>query len=137
MTTYHVSAGQVWLAYNAAENARDFDSMMSLVAPYLSVITNGAPALSSAADDERAMHVIIETYPDYRREVEEVVEIDGGRKALALWRMRGTSPFASAPDLDVAGCSVVRADAGVLTHARLYYQARVLDELLQRATASG
>jgi SnoaL-like domain len=137
MTTRHESAGQVWLAYNAAENARDFDSMMSLVAPHLSVVINGAPALSSAADDERAMHMIIETYPDYRREVETVVEIDGGRQAVALWRMRGTSPFATAPDLDVAGCSVVQADAGVLTHAQLYYQATVLDELLQRAAAAG
>lgn len=136
MTVYHPSAGQTWLAYNAAENARDFPAMVALMAPYLSVTVNGAPALSSADDDERAMRVIIDTYPDYRREVEEVFEIDGGRLAVVLWRMRGSSPYASAPDLDVAGCSVVRAHAGVLTQARLFYQAPVLDSLLQRAGRS-
>jgi hypothetical protein len=135
MTDYHVTAGKVWLAYNAAENSRDIPAMLSLVATYLSVTVNGHPAVSSASDDERAMRVIFETYPDYRREVVEVLEIDGGKSAVALWRMRGTSPFATAPELDVAGCSVVRAHAGVLTHAQLFYQAPVLDELLRRADA--
>ncbi len=135
MTTYHVSAGRVWLAYNAAENARDRDTMMSLVAPYLSVTINGAPALSSSEDDERAMRLIFETYPDYRREVEEVIEVDGGRRAVVSWRMRGTSSFVTAPELDVAGCSIVRADAGVLTHASLFYSGQVLDDLLQRVEA--
>jgi ketosteroid isomerase-like protein len=126
-------AAGVWLAYNVAENAADFAAMGSLVAADLDVTVNGRPAVSSAEDDERAMRELIAVYPDYRREVEEV--LGAGNRAVARWRMVGTPASAELPPLDVPGCSVITVEDGRITRAHLYYQGAALDEVLRDAGA--
>ena len=123
---------EIWLAYNAAENDRHFDRMLALVSPDLTVTVNGRPAVASAEEDETAMRALIAVYPDYRREVEEVISID--HRAVARWRMRGTSSTRSQwDDLDVAGCSVVTCRDGRIVDAALYYDGAALDRVLHEA----
>lgn len=127
--TNPADARAIWLAYNAAENDRDFERMLSLVSADLSVTVNGRPAVGSADDDEAAMRALIAAYPDYRRDVDEVIAI--GDRAVARWRMRGTSadPLRR-DDLDVAGCSVVTCRDGRMVDAALYYDGEALDRVL-------
>ena len=126
-------AAGVWLAYNVAENAADFAAMGSLVASDLDVTVNGRPAVSSAEDDERAMRELMAFYPDYSREVDEV--LGTGDRAVARWRMVGTPASAELPPLDVPGCSVITVEDGRITRAHLYYQGAALDEVLRSAGA--
>ena len=126
-------AKAVWLSYNTAENASDFDTMMRLVAPDLKVTVNGRAAVASAADDERAMRELKATYPDYRRQVEEVLGF--GDRAVARWRMLGTPERSGAPTLQIHGCSVVRVVGDVMTEAHLYYEGATLDAVLDRVRA--
>lgn len=122
----------IWLSYNAAENAGDFERMLALVSADLCVTVNGHPAVGSAADDEAAMKALISAYPDYRREVDEVIGI--GDRVVARWRMRGTSADPSRrDDLEVAGCSVVRCRDGRMIDAALYYDGAALDRVLNEA----
>ncbi|MTD12906.1 hypothetical protein GIS00_02965 [Nakamurella sp. YIM 132087] len=121
-------AASIWLAYNVAENRADFATMSTLVAPDLVATVNGVPAVSSAEEDERAMRRLLEQYPDYRREVVEVIA--AGERATARWRMRGTPADPAHPVLDVQGCSIVTAADGVMTGAALYYQGDALDASL-------
>ncbi len=124
-------AGDIWLAYNVAENASDYEGMMRLVAPDLAVTVNGQPAVSSAADDERAMRELKRTYPDYHRVVDEV--LSAGDRAVARWQMVGTPTQETTPALRVHGCSVVRVRHGVMTEAHLYYDGAALDAVLDAA----
>jgi ketosteroid isomerase-like protein len=126
-------ASAVWLAYNAAENVADFTGMGSLVTADLDVTVNGRPAVASAEDDERAMRHLMAVYPDYRREVDEV--IGSGDRAVARWRMVGTATAPGVPALDVPGCSVIRVQEGRIAQAHLYYQGAALDEVLGAAQA--
>jgi predicted ester cyclase len=121
-------AAELWLAYNDAENRSDFEAMAQLVAPDLAVTVNGRPSLGSAEDDERVMRLTLDRYPDYHREVEEM--IGAGARAVARWRMLGTPTSTVVPLLEVHGCSVIRAEHGVMTEAHLYYDAGVLDSLV-------
>ena len=79
---------------------------------------NGRAAVGSAEEDEVAMRALLAAYPDYRREVVEVLEIDD--RVVARWRMRGTPADAASHVLDVAGCSIVSARDGVMVAADLY-----------------
>jgi hypothetical protein len=123
----------VWLAYNEAENRRDHAAMAALIAADLSVTVNGRPAVASAEDDLRAMRQLVSTYPDYRREVEEIIDV--GIRAAARWRMLGTPVAEGIPPLDVPGCSIVTVADGVITDAHLYYQGEPLDAALAAAAA--
>ncbi|MFE4777786.1 nuclear transport factor 2 family protein [Streptomyces sp. NPDC056713] len=123
------TACHIWLAYNDAENARDFAAMTALIAPDLQATVNGRAAVSSAEDDAAAMDRLFHAYPDYRREVMEV--IDAGERATARWRMTGTP--ASGPGaavLDIAGCSVLKARDGRITEAHLYYNGAALNAIV-------
>jgi len=126
-------ARDLWLAYNEAENRSDFGEMARLVADDLAVTVNGKPSLGSAEDDERVMRLTLERYPDYHREVDEV--IGAGARAVARWRMLGTPVSPAFPPLEVHGCSVISAEGDVMTEAHLYYDAAVLDALLADAAA--
>jgi ketosteroid isomerase-like protein len=126
-------AAGIWLAYNVAENAADFAAMGSLVAADLDVTVNGRPAVASAEDDERAMRELMAVYPDYRREVEEV--LGSGDRGVARWRMVGSPASPELPPLDVPGCSVITTADGRITRAHLYYQGAALDEVLRAAGA--
>lgn len=119
----------VYRAYNLAENAHDLEATESLVAPDLEVAINGRGRIASAEQDAVANAQLFATYPDYRREIIEVIA-DGDRAAVR-WRMSGT-PVAGAdlPPLDLHGCSVVEARSGRLTRAFLYVDERALAAVL-------
>jgi hypothetical protein len=126
------TAGQVWLAYNSAENTRDRGALMALVAADLQVTINGCAAVSSVADDTAAMESQLAAYPDYRREV--VSMLDTGPQASVRWRMLGTPRGGtSRPHLDVSGCSVVSVRDGCLAVAHLYYDGPALNAVLAKA----
>jgi predicted ester cyclase len=128
------SPAEVYLAYNDAENEKDLAIMANLVSADLRVQVNGRVAVSSAAEDERAMRELFRTYPDYRREIEEIV-ISGDR-ASVRWRMRGTAGIDGIASLDVSGCSIVRVSGGQLAEAFLYYEGSALNAVLAREGGS-
>lgn len=112
------NAGDIWMRYNDACNAADFATLESLVAPTLAVAINGSAGLGSSDDDVRAIREMFEKYPDYRREVEEVLALDD--RATIRWRMHGTPAHPNTPPLHIAGCSIVRVQDGIITEAYLY-----------------
>jgi predicted ester cyclase len=122
----------VYVAYNDAENAKNFRAMAKLVAADLRVQVNGRVAVSSADEDQRAMLELFRTYPDYHREIEEILV--AGDRATIRWRMRGTAGIEGITPLDVSGCSIVSVRGGQLTHAFLYYDATALNAVLARAS---
>jgi predicted ester cyclase len=127
------SAAQIYRDYNAAENRHDLSATTALVATDLYVEVNGVPQVSSGADDEAAMAILYEIYPDYRREIKRI--IDSGDEAAVIWRMLGTpsSTIAGILPLDVEGVSIVTGDGFVLTKASLYADSSALDQALDRA----
>lgn len=126
-------AAHVFRAYNDAENAHDPDAAAMLLAPDLDVRVNGRPALSSAEDDRAANDELLRRYPDYRREIVDVVANDD--RAVARWRMRGTPAAPDGAALDVHGCSVVTVRDGRITQAFLYYDGGALAAVLDAARA--
>jgi predicted ester cyclase len=128
-----VSAEQVYRAYNAAENDHDVARAASLVAPDLVVEVNGRPALASAEEDARATAELMSCYPDYHREIIEILST--GSRAAVRWRMSGT-PVADVADtlgvLDLHGCSVIEVIDDRIASASLYFDRGVLDALLNR-----
>jgi predicted ester cyclase len=121
----------VYAAYNDAENAKNFPAMTKLVSADLRVEVNGQVAVSSADEDQRAMLELFCTYPDYRREIEEILV--AGDRATVRWRMWGTAGIDGIKPLDVSGCSVVSVRGGQITHAFLYYEGAALNAVLTRA----
>ena len=127
------SAAQIYRDYNAAENRHDLSATTALVATDLYVEVNGVPQVSSGADDEAAMAILYEIYPNYRREIKRI--IDSGDEAAVIWKMLGTpsSTIAGILPLDVEGVSIVTGDGFVLTKASLYADSSALDQALDRA----
>jgi hypothetical protein len=110
---------RVYQAYNAAENAHDVVATTSLVAPDLQVAINGRARIASGDEDATANARLFASYPDYRREIVEIIA-EGDRAAIR-WRMVGSPAPASGLDpLDLHGCSVVEARDGRLVRAFLY-----------------
>lgn len=109
----------VYRAYNAAENAHDITATTALVAPDLEVAINGRERLASGEEDAVANARLFAAYPDYRRDIIEVIA--EGERAAVRWRMVGTPAAESGlGTLDLHGCSIVEARAGRLTRAYLY-----------------
>ena len=127
------SAAQIYRDYNAAENRHDLPGTTALVATDLHVEVNGVPQVSSGADDEAAMAILYEIYPDYRREIKRI--IDSGDEAAVIWKMLGTpsSTIEGVLPLNVEGVSIVTGDGFVLTKASLYADSSALDHALTRA----
>lgn len=127
------SAAQIYRDYNAAENRHDLSATTALVATDLYVEVNGVSQVSSGADDEAAMAILYEIYPDYRREIKRIV--DSGDEAAVIWKMLGTpsSGIEGILPLDVEGVSIVTGDGFVLTKASLYADSSALDQALVRA----
>lgn len=127
------SAAQIYRDYNAAENRHDLPGTTALVATDLYVEVNGVPQVSSGADDEAAMAILYEIYPDYRREIKRI--IDSGDEAAVIWKMLGTpsSTIEGVLPLNVEGVSIVTGDGFVLTKASLYADSSALDHALTRA----
>ena len=127
------SAAQIYRDYNAAENRHDLPGTTALVATDLYVEVNGVPQVSSGADDEAAMAILYEIYPDYRREIKRI--IDSGDEAAVIWKMLGTpsSSITGILPLNAEGVSIVTGDGFVLTMASLYADSSALDQALVRA----
>ncbi len=104
-----------------------------MVSVDLYVEVNGIAQVSSGADDEAAMAILYEIYPDYRREIKRI--IDSGDEAAVIWKMLGTpsSAIEGILPLEVEGVSVVTGDGFVLTKASLYADSSALDQALARA----
>lgn len=126
---------RIYRAYNDAENAHDLEATTALVTEDLAVAINGIPQLSSGSDDEQANATLFATYPDYHREVLEVIA-EGDRGAIR-WRMVGT-PAAGLDisALDIHGCSVVEVRDGRLARANLYVDMNALSAVLPQDGAS-
>ncbi|MFF5988430.1 MULTISPECIES: nuclear transport factor 2 family protein [Prauserella] len=119
---------RVYLAYNDAENNHDAETAAALLAPHLTVEVNGRPALSSPDDDRAANAELLRRYPDYRREVVDVM-VSGDRGTIR-WRMCGTPVDPDVEPLDVQGCSVVTVREGRIAQAFLYYNGAALNSVL-------
>jgi len=132
-TSQRRSAAEIYRDYNAAENRHDLAGTTALVAADLYVEVNGIAQVSSGADDEAAMAILYEIYPDYRREIKRI--IDSGDEAAVIWKMLGTpsSKIEGILPLEVEGVSVVTGDGFVLTKASLYADSSALDQALARA----
>ena len=132
-TSQRRSAAEIYRDYNAAENRHDLAGTTALVAEDLYVEVNGLAQVSSGADDEAAMAIMYEIYPDYRREIKRI--IDSGDEAAVIWKMLGTpsSVIEGILPLEVEGVSVVTGDGFVLTKASLYADSSALDQALARA----
>ena len=132
-TSKRRSAAEIYRDYNAAENRHDLAGTTALVAADLYVEVNGNAQVSSGADDEAAMAILYEIYPDYRREIKRI--IDSGDEAAVIWKMLGTpsSVIEGILPLEVEGVSVVSGDGFVLTKASLYADSSALDQALARA----
>lgn len=126
------SAAEVYRAYNDAENSHDLTATRRLIADDLYVEINGRAELGSAEEDDVANAELLRCYPDYRREVVDVVS--AGDRAAVRWRMIGTSaPDSGLDPLDVHGCSVIEVAGNRITKAFLYVDGGVLDALLERS----
>ena len=112
-----MSAAEVYLAYNRAENAHDWDATTALLAPDIRVAVNGVREVSSAEDDRRAMTVLVALFPDYRREVLQIVA--HGDEAAIRWRMSAHSAEVPPVVLDVEGASFITVADGRICEAHL------------------
>lgn len=122
-------AEHIYRLYNAAENVHDLVATKALVAADLEVAINGRERIASGDEDSDANARLFATYPDYRREIVEIIA-DGSRAAVR-WRMLGTPALgSSAGPLDVHGCSIVEAEGGQLTRAHLYVDESALASVL-------
>ncbi|GAA2353232.1 nuclear transport factor 2 family protein [Streptomyces violaceusniger] len=119
----------VYRAYNDAEMRQDTEAAAAVVSPDLSVEVNGRAALSTAEEDRAANAELLRRYPDYRREILDVVV--AGDRAAVRWRMLGTPAAPGVEALDVHGCSVVTVREERITDAFLYYDGAALDAALE------
>ncbi|TSA53556.1 MAG: hypothetical protein D4R44_03375 [Actinobacteria bacterium] len=130
----HLAAAEIYRRYNEAENRKDSAGTGRYIAHDLYVEINGVAEVASAEADAIAMNELYACYPDYRREILEMIE--AGDQVTVMWSMRGTAAPAVASELgelDVIGVSVVTADGKVMTHASLFMESVVLDAVLKRA----
>lgn len=121
----------VYRAYIDAEIRRDDEGMAAMMAPDIAIELNGQPALASADEDIAAMTSLFEAYPDYRREIIEVIE--QGDRAAARWRMVGhprEELAARLPLIDIRGCSYVVVADGRMTEAHVWSTAGVIERVL-------
>jgi hypothetical protein len=126
-----MNAAEVYLAYNRAENSHDWDATTALLAPDIHVTVNGVCEVSSAEDDRRAMAQLVALFPDYRREVLQVVA--DGNEAAIRWRMSAVSAEQPPVVLDVEGASFITVAAGQICEARLVAPSDELARALQLA----
>jgi ketosteroid isomerase-like protein len=127
-----VTAAEVYRAYVAAETRRDREGMTALLAPDVTIEVNGRATLGSAVEDAEAMAALFDAYPDYRRELVEVIE--QGDQAAARWRMVGTPRPDLAgrlPELDIQGCSFVTVADGRMTEAHVWSPPDAIESILR------
>ena len=125
------AAAAIYRAYVDAETRRDEAAMIATLAADVVIELNGARALGSADEDAAAMTALFEAYPDYHREIIEMV--GEGSRAAARWRMVGhprPDLAGRLPGLDIRGCSVVAVVDGRMTEAYVWSPSGVLEEIL-------
>lgn len=125
------SAEQVYRSYVEAETRRDDAGMSEALAPDIVIELNGAPALASADEDAAAMAALFEAYPDYRREIIEIIGV--GDRAAARWRMVGhprPELVERLPVIDIRGVSVVAVVDGRMTRAYVWSPSGALEHVL-------
>ena len=125
------SPAWVYRAYVEAETDRDEAAMHALLAPDIAIELNGAPALGSADEDAAAMAALFAAYPDYHRELIEVIE--EGSTAAARWRMVGHPRPELAdrlPLIDIRGCSIVTVVDGRMAAAYVWSPSDALERVL-------
>lgn len=125
------TAAEVYRAYNEAENRHDWDATTALLAADVDVVVNGTPEVASAEDDRRAMAELVTVFPDYRREVLEIV--GEGDRAAVRWVMRATTSPSAGVALRVEGASFIAVRDGRITRAVLVSSGEGLDLALARA----
>jgi predicted ester cyclase len=124
-------AAAVYRAYVDAETRRDEAAMSAALAPDVAIELNGVAALASADEDAEAMAALFAAYPDYHREIIEIVA--QGSRAAARWRMVGHPRADLAerlPVLDIRGCSVVAVVDGRMTEAYVWSPSSALEDVL-------
>ncbi len=124
-------AAAVYRAYVDAESRRDEEAMGAALAPDVVIELNGKAALGSADEDAAAMAALFDAYPDYRREIIEIV--GEGSRAAARWRMIGhprPDLTGQLPDLDIRGCSIVAVVDGRMTEAYVWSPSGVIEQIL-------
>ena len=125
------SPAAIYRAYVEAETARNEAAMQALLAPDIEIQLNGKAALGSADEDATAMAALFAAYPDYHREIIDILE--EGSRAAARWRMVGHPRPDLAdqlPPIDIRGCSVVTVDAGRMTEAFVWSPSDALERVL-------
>lgn len=133
MTTHHDqysinNPSDIYQRYNDAQNSGDLLLLEELLDENLTVRVNGKPSLSSVEDDRRALDALYSAYPDYRRELIDVFDVDD--RAVAQWRMLGTPANPGIALLDVPGCSIVTMRNGRIAEADLYYEGEALNRVM-------
>jgi predicted ester cyclase len=132
MTGSAATPAAIYRAYVEAETRRDETAMGDVLAPDITIELNGEPALGSAREDAAAMAALFEAYPDYHREIIDIVE--EGDRAAARWRMLGhprPSLAGRLPVIDIRGVSVVTVLDGRMTEAYVWSPAGTLDRVLE------
>ncbi|MEX1344898.1 MAG: nuclear transport factor 2 family protein [Candidatus Limnocylindrales bacterium] len=127
-----LGAAEVYRAYVEAETARDEAAMTALLAPNIEIELNGVAALASADEDAAAMAALFEAYPDYHREIIDILE--QGSRAAARWRMVGHPRPELAerlPVIDIRGCSIVSVQDGRMTAAYVWSPSEALERVLE------
>jgi predicted ester cyclase len=131
MTRQHLTPSEVYRAYVEAETRRDEAAMSAVLAPDITVELNGQAALGSAVEDAAAMAALLAAYPDYHREIIDVIE--EGDRAAARWRMVGhprSELTDLVPTIDIRGVSVVTVEGGRMTEAFVWSPSDALERVL-------
>ena len=123
---------EIYRAYIDAETRRDHEDMRALLGKDIAIEIDGAPALAGVDEDAAAIAALFEAYPDYHREIIEIIE--QGDRAAARWRMLGhprPELTDKLPVIDFKGVSVVAVEDGRMTEAYVWSSGGVLDEVLK------
>lgn len=126
-----MKAEDVYRRYNEAENIYDWDSTSKLLATDIEVAVNGVRVVSSSEEDTQAMKTLVLMFPDYRREIIQIISNE--EYASVRWRMTGTSLINSSGNLNVEGVSIIRTDQETIVEAFLYVHSDALDNALENA----
>ncbi len=111
--------------------------MRAVLAPDITIELNGEAALGSADEDAAAMAALFAAYPDYHREIIDILEEDS--RAAARWRMVGHPRADLAerlPPIDIRGVSVVTVVDGRMTEAYVWSPSDALEGVLALVAAA-
>jgi predicted ester cyclase len=126
-----VNAEGIYRRYNEAENLHDWDTTSKLLSPEIQVAVNGLLAVSSPEEDSHAMKTLVTMFPDYRREIVQIICNED--RASIRWQMTGTSSLNPVGNLSVEGVSLIRTFQETIVEAFLFADSDELDKTLENA----